>query len=215
MNGNQWERLAPVSGVLYAVFYVVGAVLLLFDAIDEGSDAELVSYFADSGNRAGHIAGFLFAGAGILFLLVFVATLGSRLRRVESEPRILSTLVVGAGVTSAALLLVAASLFASTAFTADELGADFAVDPNAVRLTLYVGFLLLIGAVFTMSVLIASTSVLAIRTAVLPTWVGWLGFVAIVLAVLEVLLLPVWVTPLWAAIVAAVLLVQPPATEPG
>lgn len=215
MNGTRWERLAPMSGVLYAVLYVAGAVLLLFDAIDEDSDADLVAYFADGGNRANHIAGFVLAAVGLLFLLVFVATLWSRVRRVESEPRILSTLVAGAGVTSAALQLVAASLFTSTAFTAEDLGADFVVDPNTVRLTLHVGFVLLMGAVFVMSVLIAATSILAIRTAVLPRWLGWLGFVAIVLAVLEALLLPVWVIPAWAATVAVVLIVRPPATEPG
>jgi hypothetical protein len=196
------------------VTYVIGILLLVFDAIDEDSDEELLSYFADGGNRTGHIAGFLFVAVGVLFFLLFASTLWSRLRSVEPEPRILSTLAIGAGVVSAALLIGAAASLAATAFAADELSA-FVVDPNSVRLTLYVGFLLLVSAVMTMSVLVVATSVLALRTSVLPTWLGWVGFAAVVLAVVEAALLPVFVIPVWAVIVSVFLIVRAPreATE--
>lgn len=213
MLQNRWQRWAPLSGILYAVIYVIGVVLLVFDGIDEDSDDEIVSFFADTGNRTGHLIGFLLLAVGVVFFLLFVSTLASRLREVEAEPRILSALAFGAGAASAALLLGAGAVLSAPATAADDLSA-FVVDPNSVRLTLFVGYLLLAGGAFTASVLMAATSVLALRTSVLPTWLGWLGLVAVILAIVEVFLLPVWVVPIWAVIVSIVLLGRAPSGAP-
>ncbi len=146
MDGNTWQRWAPASGILYAVVYVIGLVLLVWDDLDTNTDAELVSYFADSGNRIGHFVGFFLLSIGVLFLLLFVATLGNRLRSIEPEPKILSSLAFCAGASSAALLLGAGAALAATALAADDVDA-FVVEPNSVRLTLSIGYMFLVDDV--------------------------------------------------------------------
>ena len=58
-----------------------------------------------------------------------------------------------------------------------------------------------------MSVLIAATSVVALRTGVLPGWLAWAGFVAALAALLRFLgPLGGWLTLLWVAAVCVLML---------
>jgi hypothetical protein len=209
MSGVRWERWAAASGIVYAVLVVVGLFLLVFEEIDRDSDEEILSYFADGGNRAVQIAGFALVAVGVLFFLLFVSTLWNRLRSVEPEPTSLSALAFGAGVMAAALQLGAAALLAATS-TAAEVASRFVVDPNLARFAVGTGFLFLLAAVVVSGVLVIATSVLALRNAVLPNWLGWVGFAAVVLAVVEAFLLPVFVIPVWVLVVSGVLIVRTP-----
>ena len=123
MSRIRWERWAPVSGIAYVVLFVAGFIVGGDDIGD--SDAEIVAYFGDSGNRAEEIAGFFLLVVAALFFLWFASTLRDRLRSVEAEPKSLSSLAFGAGVASAALLVVAVALFFAVSFTIefrDEFG---------------------------------------------------------------------------------------------
>ena len=147
---------------------------------------------------------------GVLFFLWFVSTLRSRLRSVEPEPKTLSTLAFGAAVAAAALLIGAAALLAGTSMAA-EYSSGFVVDPNLARFAFITGDVFLVGSVLVNCVLVIATSVLALRSAVLPNWLGWVGFAAVVLAVVEAALLPVFVIPVWVLIVSIVLMARSPA----
>ena len=68
----------------------------------------------------------------------------------------------------------------------------------------------LVGWVVVNFALVIATSVVALRSDVLPTWLGWVGFVAVVLAIVEVFLAPVFVIPVWLLIVSIVLAVHEP-----
>jgi hypothetical protein len=187
------------------VFVVVGIFLLIIGEVDTKTDQEIVSHYGDSANRTQEIVGFILVTVGVLFFLWFVSTLRSRLEFVEPEPRTLSPLAFGAGVAAAALLIGAAAAFAGTSFAA-EIVNEFVVDPNLARFSDSTGYLLLTGSVLVNCVLVIATSVLALRTAVLPNWLGWVGFAAVVLAVLEAFLAPVFLIPVWVLIVSVVLM---------
>lgn len=203
---------APASGIVYAVLVVVGTLLLVLAAIDTKTDQEILSHYGDSGKRTGEIVGFILVTVGALFFLWFLSTLRSRLRSGEPEPKTLSALVFGAGVAASALLIGGAAVIAGTSFAA-EFSSDFVVDPNLARFAVIIGFLFLIGSALVNSALVIATSVLALRTAAFPNWLGWVGFAAVVLAVVEAFLLPVFVIPVWVVVVSVVLMARSPATH--
>ena len=91
MNGAPWTRWSPAAGLTYAVLYVVGFFLIVKDELDEKSDADLVSYYADSGNRTGDIVGLLLVAISLLFFLLFVSALRERLRTAGDEGGLLSS----------------------------------------------------------------------------------------------------------------------------
>ncbi len=70
--------------------------------------------------------------------------------------------------------------------------------------------MLLVGSLFVSGIVVATASVLALRSPALPDWVGWAGVAAIVLGIAESLLLPVFVIPAWVVIVSIVLMRRAP-----
>ncbi|MDH4170843.1 MAG: hypothetical protein OEW42_14765 [Acidimicrobiia bacterium] len=204
---------ASAAGIVYAVLAVVGVLLLVVEQVDGDTDEEILSYYADSGNRGVETAGLMMVTIGALFFLWFLSSLRSRLRVVEPEHRTLPDLAFGAGV-AAATLFFAAGVMLSATSNAVEISSRFEVDPNLARLAVATGFVLLIGSVLCNCVLVAVTSVLALRSAVLPNWLGWVGFAALVLAIGEAFLLPVFMIPVWVLIVSVVLIMVTP-TRPS
>lgn len=198
------------SGVVYAVLAIVGVLLLVLEEIDGATDEEILSYYSDSGNRTTEMVGFVLALVGALFFVWFLSSLRGRLRAVEPAPKTLTDLAFGAGVAAAALFVGAAVMLSATS-NALEISSRFEVDPNLARFAVSTGYVFLIGSVLFNCALVASTSVLALRTTVLPNWLGWVGLAAIVLAIVEAFLLPVFVIPVWVAIVSVVLTLGAPA----
>lgn len=193
------------SGIVYAVLFVVGIFLLLDAEPESKTDQEILAHYADSGNRATQIVGFFVVCAAVLCFLWFVSTLRGRLQSAEPESRALSTLGFGAGVAGAALLVGSAALLAGIAFAVEDT-SRFVPDPDTARLVVMTGYLLLIGAAVVNGVVVATTSVLALRTGVLPNWVGWVGGAAIAVTIAEIATLPVFAIPIWATIVSIVML---------
>ena len=211
MGQIRWERWAPVSGIVYVVLFVAGFIVG-GDEIGD-SDAEIVAYYGDGGTRAGEIAAFFLVVVAALFFLWFASTLRDRLRSVEAEPKSLSSLAFGAGVASAALFVAALAVFQAVSFTI-EFRDEFQLDPNLARLLETAGILLFTGAVMFASVLVTATSVLAIRTAVLPKWLGWLGLLVAVALLLAIFFFPFFVLLAWVLVVSVVLIVRAPSSQP-
>ena len=209
MSANRWERWAPLSGVVYVVLSVAGFTIGVSGSPDTGApDREFLSYYADSGNRTKEIvAFFLFVVAG-LFLLCFVGSLRDRLRSVESEPRGLSALAFGAGVASAALFAVAVALGSAMSFAIED-SDQFVVDPNLARLFGNTSYLLIVASTMVASLLVAPTSMLVLRTAVLPRWLGWVGIVVAIALLVAVLFIPIFLLWAWVLVVGVILTVRP------
>jgi hypothetical protein len=81
-----------------------------------------------------------------------------------------------AGAGSLILLLGAVGVFVSTAFNAVDPGnVNFQFDLSTHEIVVGAGFGLFIFHLVLAGALVAATSVLSIRTAVFPKWLGWVG----------------------------------------
>jgi hypothetical protein len=132
MNGTTWARWAPASALVYGVLYVVGMILIVVvgEEVDEKADADMLAYYADSGNRTNDIIGLVLVAVSLIFFLFFVSALRERLREADAEGSVLSGVAAAAGAGAAVLFLAGAAAFTATALGRDFID-EFEVDPNA------------------------------------------------------------------------------------
>lgn len=190
-----WERWAPLAGVAAVVLWVIGIVFDpgipdLFVATGE----EWLTFV--SGNVGGILTSRLLLLIGDFLFILFLGTLRTRLAAAEAEPRHWTAIAFGGGIATAGMLIGTSTPVLAAAAAADGL------EPSAAQALGVVEYAFFIGAEIAGAVLLVATGVLAIRTVVLPTWLGWssivigllmlvlvgpIGFIAIVLG------LPLWV----------------------
>ena len=210
MAYRQWERWAPIAGVLAVVCFAV-ALIVYGGSPDSGAtDQKITSYFADSSHQKQVIVGFFFLFAALLLLLVFLTGLRGRLVAAEGEGGRLSALAFGGGVASAVLLMAANATGAAPAIAVNDTGR-FALDPNTYRLFNDLSYLLIISGVMTAIALVATTSYLALRTgAVFPRWFAWVGYYVALTFVVAVFFIPLLILWLWILIASLLMLLWRP-----
>jgi len=189
-----WGRWAPLVGVGAFVLWVVGI------ALDPGipdlfvaSGDEWLTFV--SGNEGGILTSRLLLLVGDFLFILFLGVLRTRLYAAETGSRHWTAIAFGGGMVTAAMLIGT-----STPVLAAS-GAD-GLEPSAAQALGVLEYAFFIGAGIAGASLLAATGVLAIRTPVLPTWLGWaslviallmltiigpIGFIAIVIG------LPLWV----------------------
>ncbi len=167
---------------------------------------EVAEWYADEGNRgAAFFVFFLLVGAALAFLW-FLGALRGVLVRAEGDPARWTALAFGAGVASATLLLVSASLYITPAATA---GQDaFPFDPNTANAFTNAGFALLACSTMTGALVAMATSIVAYRTGLLPRWLALAGFLVAPFLLFAVFFFPLFVWLAWVLAVSLVLLVR-------
>jgi hypothetical protein len=211
MTRISWERLAALAGVAFVALYVAAFGL----GIEVGaSDREILDHYADSGNRAKEVVAFFLIAAAALAFLVLASSLRSLIARAEQETAMLAALSWAGGTACAVLVLAGNAVSRATAFAA--MSDDFELDPNTRRLVEDIGFLLFVSGALAAILLVVAVSVAALRHGVLPSWLGWAGFVVAALLPLAIgfvgfLVFLVWVL----AVSAALAFSRVPATAAG
>lgn len=201
----------PVAGVMAAVTFVVGA-LLLFNMPDSShSDARLIAWYADHGHQVANVVGvYVLAFCG-LFLLWFASRLRDRLRPAEGGGRTLANVAFAGGVLFVGMLWLGASSLA--AISGGELFGNAPPLRTADLSRFSPGYAaILIFAMFGAIALIGATSLLIMRSALLPRWLGRLGFVACFALLFAAVFLPMIALPIW-LLAASVALFRTPALE--
>ncbi len=213
MNVGRW---VPLSGIVYVALLIASFGLLGDSTQASDSDATILSYYADSGNRNQEIAVFFMLAIAALAFLKFATHLRGRLRAVESEPHSLSTIAFGAGIASTALLMAAVSVGVGPSFTRWD-SDKFNVDPDMVRLAGDTSWLMIGTSAMAAGVLIAATSLLAIKTTILPTWLGWIGLVIAIAQLVAIIFFPLVALWAWVLVVSVFLIVrhETPGAEPS
>jgi hypothetical protein len=198
----RWERWSAVAGVLFVALF---AVALALSANTGDNPSEVQQWYADSGNRTKEfVAWFLYIAAAIAFLS-FLGTLRDMLVRAEGGPGTLSALVFGPGLAFTVLLVTGVSLFAAPAALGDE--NDFKLDPNTAEIFSDAGYFVLVAGGMIASIVVLATSMAALRTGVLPSWLGWVGLIVAVVMLFSVFFLPLLVFLAWVLAVSLVMVV--------
>jgi len=196
-----WERWAPLAGVAAVVLWVTGILVDpgipdLFEATGE----EWLSFV--TGNESGILASRLPFLLGYFLLIVFLGTLRTWLLAAEGEPRQWTAIAFGGGIAMAVMLIMSSTPVLAAASASDGL------EPSAAQALGVVEYAFFIGAEIAGAVLLVATGVLAIRTAILPAWLGW---TSLVLALLMLVVGPVGFValvvgfPLWVLVVSVLL----------
>jgi hypothetical protein len=201
---DRWERWAPLSGIAYVVLFIVA--LFVTGEGAGNTPSEYTSYYADSGNRDKEIFGFFLLVGAALVLLWFVAALRGILVRAEGEAARWTALAFGAGVASASLLCVAASLFSAPAILAED--GDFEVDPSAGTMFSDAGYAAFVCSIMTGAMLVFATSIISLRTLVLPRWLGLAGFLVAAILLFAVFFFPVFVWMAWILAVSVAVILR-------
>ncbi len=173
VGGRTWDRLAAATGIVFVVL-----VLLSFfiqgepPAIDDPAQ-EIANRFTEQDAQVR--TGAFLVGLALIFFLWFIGTLVATIRRGEdavarqSVSRLSAITLAGATV-DATLIVVGTTLSAGLAVTTGEqVGADAAASlfrASQVILNL---------SAFATVTWMAAASLGILRTAILPTWLGWSG----------------------------------------
>jgi hypothetical protein len=198
------ERWWGISGIVFVVLFLIG-----FGAVGNSGDtgAEVLAFFDE--NRVQTIVAFFVLLASAVAYVWFVAAVRSVLARAEPEPRGLTGLGFGAGLVTATLLIVGAAPLAALSDTAGDAEAGIA---DAFYLVGSLSYPLLTGGIGVSSLLALAVGIVALRTRVLPRWLGLVSVVAAPFILVAVLFLPIFVFLAWVAVVSVVLLMQPQAS---
>ncbi len=209
-----WERWSPLTGLLAVAGMVIAFALVGSAPGSNDSDAKITSYFTSDSHQTKSIVGFFVFLAGILLLLVFFSVLRTSLVAAEDGAGRLGALAFGSGVASAVLWLGAVIFFTGPALTADD-AKSFHLDPNTFRLMSDTGYEFWVSAVITGALVVWATSTVALRTGLLPRWLGWLGILVGIIQLFAIFFFPVFLYWGWILVVAILLLLRPAAPRRG
>jgi uncharacterized protein DUF4386 len=206
---------APLGGIVFVVLMVTGTAFVA-DVPDPGApQQQLAAYLADSGNHTRNLIGAYMWVLGALAFVWFVTRLRSVLRGAEAGTGALSNLVFGAGVIYSALMMASAVAFAAVAYAVGVRGATVS-DPDFVKVLPQMAWMiLLLGAGFAGLVLVLTASVVSLQTGVLPRWLGWLGIVAAIVLLFDVLYVNIVPLLVWVLAASIVLLMRREQTAPA
>lgn len=205
---RQLERWAPLGGIIFVVLMVVGTMFVADVPAADAPEQEIAAYLTDADNHTRNIVGAYIWVLGGLAFLWFLTRLRSVLREAEGGAGALSNLVFGAGAVFTAAWMVSASAFAAVAFAIEWRDAPVS-SPDLVRVLPQMAWLLLlVGAGFASLFLVLIASVVILQTGVFPRWLAWLGFLAAIVQLFDVLYSTIVPFLVWSLVVSIVLLMR-------
>jgi hypothetical protein len=170
-------RISGIAGLLFVVISFVASAINVQPPPHSQDSAAIAAWFAENGQRyrIGHfVAGLAF----LLFYVPFFAGLCERLRAAEGSPSIWSRVTWGgailspaAGTTSGAFI-VGAALLGNT------------VSPNVARFSMASNFYAFVVSGALSGIAMTGAAIVILRTGVFPRWLGWVGAVIAVAAIL-------------------------------
>jgi hypothetical protein len=210
---RDWVRAAGAAGIA-SVVMVIAARLVAGGAPGVAASAsEVASYYAKSSHWHRQEAGLIVGALSMVFFLWFLGGLRARLRAGESDAAPLSSVALAAGVAFAVLYAALSTMRAVVAFALDGSHAfrAAALDPQLVRTLEQARGLFFLYALVAGAILIAASSLLALRTRV---WASWLSAGGIVIALLTLVgaflaTAAVFLVLAWIVAVGVVLMGQP------
>jgi hypothetical protein len=203
----EWERYAPLSGVLAVIAWVVGAMLLDASASEEEGAAVLAAFTNDETQI---LVGAVIWLIGTALFIWFLGSLRSRLLAAEGGDGRLTTLAFAGGIATAVCLALMPGGQAAGALSNED------IDESAALALNNIGDAFFLAAEYMLPVLLVASALVALRYGALPRWLAWLQLlVALVLLIgpigwaALIFAFPVWV------LVVSVLLWRTAVPVPG
>jgi hypothetical protein len=204
-NGRAAVRLGGLSGILFVVLFVPSYLSAPDSPIATSGPQDVIDYFTDRQDGILIINGLLLV-FGAFFFLWFLGTLHGVLQDAEGEGHGFSSVSLAGGLIFIALVLTGAAVeivYPATLARFENFQQDAQLGFLSLALCGWMYRFAFVG----MAALIAATSVIALRTSVLPGWVAWAGFVAALVALLRFLgPLGGWLALLWVIAVSVLML---------
>ena len=212
MQTPRRELWTPVAGFAAALTFIVG-VAAAADSPDSGdSDAQVLAWYAKHSHRVGVIVGVFVLMFFGLFLLWFASGLRERLRAAEGPGGRLTNVCLGGALLCVGLVWVGAFALAAVPAGISIGGEPAVTNADVARFVPQFGFgAILIGGMFGAIALIEATSIVIMRTDVLPRWLGYLGFACGIVLLFGFVFLPMIALPVWLIATSIVLLRLPSA----
>jgi hypothetical protein len=191
---DRLSRLAPLTGVVFAVLVVVAIVTGGETPDANASPAKVIAYYGTHRSEV-ETSSILFALA-FLFVVLFAGALRSYMRRTPAAEG-LASIVLAGGVLMAAGVLIGTSVEYGLAHNLNQLTPATAQTMNVLGNEI---FLPVIGGAF----LFAIAGGLAILRGVhLPRWLGWVSIVLAIVVLIPPLSFPaLGVFAIWSVIVS-------------
>lgn len=191
--------LTAVGGFGFIAFFVAAATVYAGGA-GRYSD-EIIAYYSQQSNRLAQVTGFAILMIGLSLLTAFVA--GLKTTATVRDPW--SSLLFGSGMAMVVCLVIANTLWASTAFTT-IIEPGYQIDPKSHLLFEDSGFAFLVAAGVMGATFVGAASIGAALDRLWPPWLSWLG-IPVVAALLAVYwYLPLFLFLIWIAVVSVVAL---------
>lgn len=211
---------APVvSGIAFAVLFVLGMLMMNLPVGGEGSsDAEIRDFYANSDDRTRVVISmYLLALAGVAFI-IFLAGLYAVVRAGASErfDSVLPLASLIAGIVFVALLFAGAAALGAIA-GGIQLGdePELIEDTGVARFLGHTGYaLILIFGAISAAAMIAMVSARILQQPHLAArWVAWAGFILAAILLLAIVFLPMIALPLWVLIACFTILSRSGSTD--
>jgi hypothetical protein len=214
-------RWGALGGILYVVLFIIGTILL-FDGAPDGdaSPAKVIAYYSDSGHRDKISVGWVLSGLGVFFFLWFLSSLRRTVRRHEGDDGFLTALTTIGGVVYASLAFAALAVNMGIRTMSDDT-FNHQVFPGLIHAANDASYVLHATGGAGASAMIIAASLAAMRARAVPSWAGWLGIVAGILALASIVFFPQAAIAIWILVVSGGLFVrgardgQVQATMPG
>jgi hypothetical protein len=166
---DRYARYGAATGILFVLLVIVGFLVTPKPPAADASAAEVFEYITDKQNTL-HAVQLIFAAAGFFFIW-FIGTLRHSLAAAEGGGGRLANTAFGGGLIAIATLMVAFGLAATAALHPAENG------PELTHALVDASLLIpAVGAPAT-AVFFAANGLSILRSAYLPSWLGWLGLV--------------------------------------
>jgi hypothetical protein len=169
----QRRDLVALTGALFVVLLVVGFVVGGDTPDGDAAGLKVISYYKD--NEAQNVIGIILIGLSTVPLLLFASTFRERVRVALPGRSVIPNFILLAGGLTAAGLLGAGVIHLALTDLADEIRPQAAQALNALDQDSWIAF------APPVAMLVLGGSLGAIRSTLLPTWLGWVGVVLFVL----------------------------------
>jgi hypothetical protein len=200
--GGALARWASLGGVLYVVLFVIG-VIVMFDGEpnSSGSPAKIIAYYSSSSHRDKVNFGWIIAGLGVFFFLWFLAALRQTIRRLEGGDGFLTGLTTIGGAIYATLAFAALALNAGIRTMSDDT-FHHTVYPGLIHAADDASYVMHATGGAGASAMIIAATIAGMRARAVPTWAGWLGILAGILALLSIAFFPQAAIGIWILVVS-------------